>query len=221
MADDDWRITATLHPDVPAARLLRALHEHETAEDLRRRLGDRVAVSGGDSRVFLYAGTADATAEAQKVLADVLAAHGLGADVKVERWHALEERWEDAAAPMPRTAAEREAEHRRLEAEEAAESMQTGLAEWEIRVELASHRDAVAFADRLRGEGDSVVRRWKFLLVGANDQDDAEALAKKVEREAPAGATVHVEPGGGMVWEATRGTSFARSPFAIFGGLAS
>jgi hypothetical protein len=220
MADDDWRISATLEPEAPTARVLRALHEHEAEDDLRRRLGDRVAVSGDRSHVFLYTGSGGEADEARNVLARVLAAHELRADVRVERWHPLEERWEDPEVPLPQTAAEREVEHRRLEAEETAESLKTGLAEWEVRVELASHADAVSFAERLRGEGDSVVRRWKFLLVGANDRDDAEALAKRIESEAPAGAAVQVEPGGGMVWQVTRGTPFAGSPFAVFGGLA-
>lgn len=211
---EDWRVTATLHGDAPATRLLQALHEHQVEDDVRNRLGNRVAVSGGNSHVFLYADTGDAAREAQSVLRDVLAQHGLAADLALDRWHPLEEEWEDAQVAMPRSADERQAEHERLEDEETQESQATGLAEWEVRVELASHHDAQQLAKRLDGEGDSIVRRWKFLLVGANNEDQANALAETIGREAPAGAKIHVEPGGGMVWQVTRGT-----PFAVFGGL--
>jgi hypothetical protein len=65
-------------------------------------------------------------------------------------------------------------------------------------------------------EGFSVVRRWTYLIVGANSEDDATALAERIETEAPPGARVQVEPGGGLVWQ-----TMPRAPFAIFGGLSS
>ncbi len=47
------------------------------------------------------------------------------------------------------------------------------VAQWEARAELASHGDAVALAARLRAEDRPVVQRWKFLVVGANNEADA------------------------------------------------
>ena len=82
-----------------------------------------------------------------------------------------------------------------------------------MRVELQSHHDAESFAEKLQAEGRTVTRRWKYLLVSANDEDDAEAFAKQIESEAPAGATVHVEPGSGLAWEFT-----PTNWFAVFGG---
>jgi len=46
----------------------------------RDRLGERVAVSVGDGRVFLYAGTREAVREAVRVASDVLAEHEIEAD---------------------------------------------------------------------------------------------------------------------------------------------
>jgi hypothetical protein len=83
-----------------------------------------------------------------------------------------------------------------------------------VRVELASHEDTVALADRLESEGIPVVRRYTFLLAGAVNEDDALALAERLEREAPEGARIAVEPGGGLVWEVA-----PSNPFAVFGGL--
>ena len=39
-------------------------------------------------------------------------------------------------------------------------------------------------------EGRAVVRRWKFLLVSAGNEDQARELAGQIRREAPPGAAV-------------------------------
>jgi hypothetical protein len=51
----------------------------------------------------------------------------------------------------------------------------------------------VALAARLRGEGWMVIRRWKFLVVGANNEDEAPELMGQIRQEAPADATVYAE----------------------------
>lgn len=212
---EDWRVTATLHEDGSAPRVLRALHEHEVKAEVRERLGARVAVSGQGRHIFLYADTRDVAQQAERALGELLSQHGLSADWTLDRWHPLEERWEDGGLALPRTVEERRIEHQRLEEQETEDSLRTGLAEWEVRVELPSHHDAVQLADRLASEGDPVVRRWKYLLVGANDEDDADQLARTIGAEAPSGTKVHVEPGGGVAWQA-----MPANPFAVFGGLA-
>ena len=79
---------------------------------------------------------------------------------------------------------------------------------------LPSREATDELADRLEAEGIPVTRRATFLLVGAVNQDEAKALAERLRAEAPAGAEVEVEPGGGMVWEVS-----PKNPFAVFGGL--
>lgn len=207
MADDDWRVTVTLHDEAHVGRALQSLREHEVADDVRRRLGHRVAVSADGPRVFLYAGTEDAAREADRVVRQVLAERGLGADSALDRWHPAKEEWQDAGVPLPQSDEQRAAEHQRLEAEETQESLATGHAQFEVRVELPSHRAAVALADRLQAEGRPVIRRWKFLVLGANDSDDARDLAEVIKREAPAGATVQVEEAGPLL------------PFAQYGPI--
>ncbi len=83
-----------------------------------------------------------------------------------------------------------------------------------MRIELASHEDTVTLAERLESEGIPVVRRHTFLLAGAANEDDARELAERIRGEAPEGAKVDVEAGGGMVWEVA-----PRNPFTLFGGL--
>ncbi len=136
-------------------------------------------------------------------------------EFKLDLWHHVEEEWEDASVPLPASPQEKQAEHERREQQETAESQASGLAEWEVRIEFDSHHDAVALAERLRQEGfERVVRRWKYLLVGTADEDDARALAERLKAQAPAAATIHVEPGGGMAWQL-----MPRNPFAVFGGF--
>jgi hypothetical protein len=95
---------------------------------------------------------------------------------------------------MPRTEDERQAEHQRLLDDETAESLATGAAQWEVRVDFPSHQEAVALAATLRSEGLPVIRRWKFLVVGANNEDEARELADQIRREAPTDARIRAEP---------------------------
>ena len=159
-------------------------------------LGRSVIVGAGDSQVFLYAGSEIAAEEAERVARAVLAEHGIEAEFALDRWHPVEEEWEDAGAAIPRTDAERQTEHQKLLDAETAESLSTGYAQWEARVEFPTHHEAVALAGKLRSEGKPVVRRWKFLVVGANNEDDARQLAEQIRQEAPPDATVSAEHSG-------------------------
>jgi len=192
---DDWRVTISVS-DAPTGQAQQSFSVREAGEDIRRQVGRGIAVSAGEAQIFLYAGTEVAAGDAERIARDVLAGHGVAAESAVHRWHPLEERWETPEVPMPRTEAERQAEHQRLVDAEAAESLSTGVAQWEVRVELGSHRQAVALARKLESEGRAVVRRWKFLMVGAGDEDEARELAGQIRQEAPPDAAVTVEQAG-------------------------
>lgn len=211
---DDWRVSVVLASGEDARTVARGLQEHTVEPALRAELGDRIAVSYDGPTVFLYADTRSSAEAGERALQKVLAHNGMHAESRLDRWHPLEERWEEAVVPLPETAAAREAERERLEAEESEESLASGVAEWEVRIELASPKDAQALAAQLEQEGHSVVRRATYLLVGTNDRDDAESLARQIERDAPHGAKVHVEPGAGLAWQL-----MPFNPFALFGGL--
>jgi hypothetical protein len=204
---NDWRVTVTLHDTAHAERVLESMREHEVEGDARRLLGGRVAVSADGPSVFLYAGSETAAREADRVARELTAKHGLSADFSLDRWHPEEEEWESADVAMPQTAEERAAEHERLEAEDTRESVATGTAQWEVRVELPSHHAAVQLADRLNAEGHPVIRRWTLLVLGTNDSDDADALADVIRQEAPADAKVEVQELGPLI------------PFAQFGPI--
>lgn len=187
---DDWRVTVTFRDEADVQQAVRSVREHEVEDDVRSRLGHRIVMSVDGPTAFLYAGTEDTAREADRVVREVLAQHQLSAEFTLDRWHPLEEQWEDVSVPMPDTAEQRAVEHQRLVDTETHDSLATGQAGWEVRVELPSHRQAVELAERLQAEGRPVIRRWKYLVVGANNEDDASALAKAIGQEIPAKASV-------------------------------
>jgi len=189
-------VTISLADQAHTEPARRSFSEREVEQDVHLRLGRNIVVGAGDSQIFLYAGTENAAREAERMARDVLAEDGIEAELTLDRWHPIEEQWESPDVAMPRTEAERQAEHQRLEDAETAVSLASGTAQWQARASLPSHREAVALAHTLEGEGRAVVRRWKFLVVGANNEDDAEELAEHIRREAPPGATVRAEPAG-------------------------
>ncbi len=208
---DDFRMTIRLPGDDEAAHLVRRLHELRLDESERALLGARVIVSRDDDTVFLYADSADRLHAAEAIVRRDL---GDGADLMLERWHPVAQDWQAVDAPMPETEAEIDAEEDRVREREEAEAEATGYADWEVRVELPSPEETDRFADLLESEGIPLIRRHRFVLVGAASEEDARELAERLRAEAPAGAKVEVEPSGEMVYEV-----MPRNPFAVFGGL--
>jgi hypothetical protein len=212
---DDWRLKVELVDDGAAKALTERLEAERLSHDLEASYGDRLIVSGDGPNVLVYAGEraqADRAAEAIRAIA---AEHGWDIEFELRRWHPTAEEWEDPDQPLPDTDAQRAAEHARLVAREREETAERGYAEYEVKVHCSSHHDTVKLADRLRQEGLPVVRRWKYLLVGASDEDAANALADRLRAEAPAGATVTAEVSQRAAWDDDPG----RGSFALFGGL--
>jgi hypothetical protein len=191
---DDWRIRIELRESVHANRLLGRLGVDlgsDEAQHLAKELqGHRLAVSNDEDTVFVYADSSTQAEQARKIVEAELRDEGSEAEVITERWLPDEERW---SGEPPNQTWEREA-------------VDHGYAPWEVRVELPSHEDADRLADELEREGYDVVRRWRYLIVGAGSEEEARALAKRLHGNA--------EPGGEMVWEVT-----PQNPFAVFGGL--
>jgi hypothetical protein len=192
---------------------LQALEEVEHKRDAQGEL-PRSAVTHEGEHVFIYTDSLEAATRASEVVRKVIAQRSIVGEVGVFRWHPLAERWEDVAKPLPASESERAAEHARLEQAETEESEHAGIAEWEVRITLPTHHDARAFAERLRGEGIPVNQRWRHLLVGANDEDDAAALAERLHAEAPEGSEIHCEGNGLPYWQMLH-------PYSYLGGIAN
>ena len=211
---EDWRITIDFDDEGNGTQLVEWLAARRFESEELERLAGRIAVSKDGPRVFLYADTEELARDADGIVRSLLSSEHLQARIAFERWHPVEQDWKDASIPLPQTDVEIEAERERQQAREAEESKASGHAEWEVRVSLPSREATETFAERLAAEGIPVTKRATFLLVGAVNQDQAKALAERLQAEAPEGSEVEVEPGGGMVLEVS-----PKNPFAVFGGL--
>ena len=194
MAQDDWRVRVELEEENALALLERlGIHfggadAHELAEELREH---RLAVTHDEDSVFVYTGSAQQAEGARRIVEAELEELRIEPRlVVVEHWLADDDRWNDEP-PGP-------------DVEE--ELLEHGYAPWEVRVERESHHEARELADRLEAEGYGVVRRWRYLLVGAASRVEAEELAKRLHGRA--------EPSSEFVWEV-----LPQNPFAVFGGL--
>jgi hypothetical protein len=193
VAHDDWRIRIELEEEHAPTVLERlGLDLSSRARDLARELEEhRLAVSREGDTLFVYTASALQAEQAREVVETELSESGIAPhSVQIEHWLSDEDRWDDEPAGPD------------IEEEVAAR----GFAPWEVRVECKSHEEADALADRLEREGHDVVRRWRYLIVGAATRDEAASLAQQLHGE--------VEPGGELVWEV-----LPRNPFAVFGGL--
>ena len=210
---DDWRVTVDFDDEADGTDLLEWLQavRFEAAE--RDRFGERVIASRDGARIYLYADSEERAREAQGRVEERLSEAGRPARISLHRWHPVAQEWEDAAAPLPQTEAEVEAEEDVRQAREAAESLERGYAAWEVRVELPTPEETARLAERLESEEIPVVRRHRYLLAGAANEDEANALADRLRSEVRL-ARIEVEPGGGIVWEV-----MPQNPFAVFGGL--
>jgi len=159
---DDWRVSVSLltrshaEEDSPWTAAMRTLPG---------RVSSDVEVSQTGMGVFLYLASAHAAALAEQVAREVLAEHGVTADVRCDQWNPISKSWTS---------------HEKLMSAERRKSATTGRAAWLVRVGPRSRRGLKALARRLEADGFSVARRWRYLFAGANCEDDAHALADQI-----------------------------------------
>jgi hypothetical protein len=147
----------------------------------------------GTSPVFAYVATREAAEEAGQVAREVTGKRGLAASVSVECWHPLEELWADASTEARHNLAEEaRIKHDHQQREDRRKSAETGVALWQVRVELRTHRDTVALAQRMSADGRPIEKGWKFIVAGASCEGDAHRLAEVIRLYAAADAEVHV-----------------------------
>jgi phosphoenolpyruvate synthase/pyruvate phosphate dikinase len=192
--NDDWRIRIDLEEEHAESLLERlGLDLGSEARELAKELeGRRLAVSRDDDTLFVYAGSRAEAERAREIIEAELREAGLEGRVgTIEHWLADEDRWDDE--PPERFEAEREV-------------LEHGLAPWEVRIEASSPEEAERLAKQLQDEGLGVLRRHRYVIVGATSEEEAEELAKRLHGVP--------EASGQLVYEA-----LPQNPFAIFGGL--
>jgi hypothetical protein len=212
--NDDWRLRVTLRSSAAAAELGEALRRGRLEHELAASAAERVIVSVDGRELFVYGGTREQLERARQAIAALAGTRGWEADAELRHWHPTAEQWEDPDVPLPQSDSELAAERLERVAREREESRELGFSEYEVRVQCESHHDAAALAERLRREGLRPLRRWRYLVVGAGDEDVAQALAERLTGELPPGSTVTVEGSLAAVAAET-----PPNPFAVFGGL--
>jgi hypothetical protein len=194
--NDDWRIRIELPEEEHADSLHGRIGEDLRTEEARKLAdglqGRRLAVSRDGNELFVYASSQPEAERARGIIEAELAEEGVEARTSaVERWLHDEERWSNEA---PQETWEEEERDR-------------GYAPWEVRIERETHSEAQKLAEELDSQGYDVVRRWRYLIVGAASEEEARELARRLQGEA--------ELGGEVVWE----ESLPLGPFAIFRGV--
>jgi hypothetical protein len=211
---EDWRVKVDLHEEELGPVFVRWLREHSLEDELAERLRGRVVVSRNDDKYFLYANAPEQADAAKEVVDKFLEEHKVHAEIEVQRWHDVEERWEEASIPLPETPEEIEAERRRRVELERKESTEAGMDEWEVQITLPHHRSAKELADRLEGEGQKVSRRWRHLVIPVPSEEDGQELAERIRQEAPPDAQIAV---AGSYGEVVANAPY--SGFSLLGGL--
>lgn len=95
----EWRLSIdfTGHPGTGR----RFFRRRQAREVLRSRFGDDIVISAEKRRIFLYAGRAAVAREAEFAARQVLAQHGLSADIRLDRWDPSGQAWRDARSGAP------------------------------------------------------------------------------------------------------------------------
>jgi hypothetical protein len=189
VAGEDWRVEVELKDQEHGYSLGERLRALDLDDDARERLGRRVIVTRDGSKLFLYTTTEAEANEAARVVQELAAADRLTPEIRTTRWHPVEEAWEDASVPLPRTETEREREFEQREAQAEA----TGDYDWYVHVRAPDRTAADDLERRLRDRDFSVERRWRYLTIGAASQEQAEEIAATVRDELPQ-AEVELEP---------------------------
>jgi hypothetical protein len=192
VAEEDWRVEVELDDEEQGYSLTERLRASDLDDEARARLGERVVVSRDGSRLFLYTSSESQLREAEQVIRDLVARHGLSAEVSTTRWHPVEQTWRDASIPLPTTPESIEEERTSREEAEQRDAERTGS--WShVRVELPHRGDAVDLAARLEGEGQNVHRRWRYVTVDLATEDAAQELADRLADSLPEGSELTVE----------------------------
>jgi hypothetical protein len=188
--NDDWRIQVDFVEEGSA----KVLHDHleavELKHDLRKSFHDLVIVTRDGARVYLYAGDRGQAEAAQALIERLAQEQDWGIATDVKRWHSAEEEWRPVDEALPEAGDGKAAEHRKLIEHERIQAEERGYPEFEAFAELPSQAEARELAERLSQEGLQCVRRWKYVAIGATDEDSAKALAERIRAEAPTGSRV-------------------------------
>jgi hypothetical protein len=191
--EDGFRVEVELDDEEHGYSIRERLRALDLDDRARERLGRGVMVTRDGTRLFLYAESGARAQEAERIVRELVESSGLTADLRVTRWHPVEEAWKELSVPLPATAAELDAEYAAREAAESAEAEREGVYDWSVVVHLPGRGAAAALADVLSGEGLDVTRRWRYVVAGVPTEERAQELVERLRAELPEEADIRVE----------------------------
>lgn len=191
--EDGFRVEVELDDEEHGYSIRERLRALDLDDRARERLGRGVMVTRDGTRLFLYAESGARAQEAERIVRELVESSGLTADLRVTRWHPVEEAWKELSVPLPATAAEQDAEYAAREAAESAEAEREGVYDWSVVVHLPGRGAAAALADVLAGEGLDVTRRWRYVVAGVPTEERAQELVERLRAELPEEADIRVE----------------------------
>jgi hypothetical protein len=212
MSDEDWRVEVELTDSGAATRLHAASAARQLVRHARDELAGRAVLSKDGNLIFAYATTRENAEAAEQALRDVVSEEQLTATFAIKRFHEAVERWEDPDVADEDPAA---AQSEVREAEQA-DSDAAGIPEFEVRLTLPTRREAIELAERLNSEGMPSQRHWRYLLLGAWTELDAQELADRLRKEFP-GVDLRVE--GTSAYQLQQNPNELRvfaAPFVLF-----
>jgi hypothetical protein len=189
---DEWRVEVTLDKEQHGESLGERLHEHQLDDEARKRLGGSIIVTRDGRDLFLYAWHEESAREAERVVRDLMEQDKLAGQVRLMRWHPVADEWKPADEELPENEATVAAEMAEHEAEGHREHRDSGEFPWEVVIDVPHVRETIPLAKKLREEGLPVKRRFRYLLIGADTEDDAVELGKRLEGEVPDDAHVGI-----------------------------
>jgi hypothetical protein len=193
VSNEDLRVEVELDDEEHSYSLGERLRALDLDDEARKRLGRRVIVTRDGSRLFLYTRTCEEADEAARVVRELARAEQVTAGIRTTRWHPVEEAWEDASVPLPRTGAELERERERREERERQEVAAGGEYDWHVHVRAPDGGEAEELEQRLGDQGLPVERRWRYLTIGALTDEQANELAARIRDELPQ-AEIEIQP---------------------------
>jgi len=210
---ENWRVAIDLHEDGHAAALIDRLEAVELEHDLASSFHDLVFLDRHGAEVRAYTADQAQALKVQELVSALAHEHGWQIETKLFEWDEAQTEWVGTSREIRHDARHRAA-HQHVIAAERASSRAHGYPDYEVKVECPSHHDVLALAEQLTAENIPNAHRWRYLVIGANDEDSGERLAARVRAEAPAGTTTIVQ--------ASRQATLADrpfNPFSAFGGM--
>ncbi len=189
---DEWRVEVALDEEQQGDSLSERLHNLQLDNEARKRLGGSVIVTRDGRILFIYAWHEESAREAERVIRDLMVKDKLVGEVSLMRWHPIAEEWKDAEEPLPDDEAAVAEEMRAHDEEARSERDRGGEHPWEVVIDLPHLRDTITVSKKLEGEGLAVKRRFRYLLIGADTEEGAIELGKRLEAEVPEGSHIGI-----------------------------